>query len=51
MNDKKVKSIAFRIDVDLVNEFRETVKDSGFSQTYLIQQAMRKIIEDLKNGK
>lgn len=51
MSDKKVKSIAFRIDVNLVNEFRETVKDSGFSQTYLIKKAMKKIIEDLKNEK
>ena len=51
MNNKKVKSIAFKIDVDLVNEFRSVVKESGFSQTYLIQQAMKKIIEDLKNGK
>jgi len=51
MKEKKVKSIAFRIDVGLVDEFREIVKKSGFSQTYLIQKAMRKIIEDLDNEK
>ena len=51
MSNKNVKSIAFKVDVDLVNEFRTVVKKSGFSQTFLIQQAMKKIIEELKNGK
>jgi len=51
MSTKEIKSIAFKIDVALVNEFRKTVKQSGFSQTYLIQQAMKKIIEELKDGK
>ncbi len=48
---EKLKSIAFKIDPKLVNEFRDEVKKSGYSQTFLIQKAMKRIVEELKNDK
>ena len=48
---EKLKSIALKIDHKLVNEFREEVKKSGYSQTFLIQKAMKRIIKELKNEK
>ena len=45
---EKLKSIAFKIDPKLVNEFKDEVKKSGYSQTFLIQKAMKRIIKELK---
>lgn len=44
----KTKSIAFRVDEDLVKRFRDVVKKSGYSQTFLITDAMESIIMDLE---
>lgn len=48
---EKLKSISFKICPKLVSEFRDEVKKSGYSQTFLIQKAMKRIIKELKNEK
>ena len=45
---KKLKPIAFRIDEDLVKEFREIVKKSGYKQSFLMGVAMKEIIKKLE---
>ena len=44
----ELKPIAFRINEKLVDEFREVVKKSGYKQSYLISESMKKIIKRLK---
>jgi metal-responsive CopG/Arc/MetJ family transcriptional regulator len=44
----RLKPIAFRVDEKLVDEFREVVKKSGYKQSYLISEAMKRIIKRLK---
>jgi len=51
VSEELVKNIAFRIDTELVNEFRSVVKESGYSQTFLIQKAMKNIIKELNDAK
>jgi hypothetical protein len=48
---RDTKMVTYRLDKKLVDEFRAIVKNSGYKQTFLIEKAMKKIIEDLKNEK
>ena len=51
MKEKKMKPIAFRIDESLIQEFRDVVKKSGYKQSHLVTEALKRIIEELKNEK
>jgi metal-responsive CopG/Arc/MetJ family transcriptional regulator len=44
----ELKPIAFRVDKNLIDEFRDIVKKSGYKQSYLISEAMKRIIKRLK---
>jgi len=48
---KKTKQVVYRIDEDIVNKFREICKQNGFKQVAIIENAMREVIEEVKNEK
>lgn len=43
--------ITFHVDKDIALDFRKAVKESGYTQTHLIQKAMSQITRDLKKKK
>jgi len=48
---KITKMVTYRLNSELVDEFRAVVKKSGYKQVYLIEKAMKEIIKELKSEK
>ena len=48
---KKNKSIAFRIDSDVVDEFRALAKENGINQALTIENVLVDIIKEMKEKK
>jgi len=42
------KKVTFRLKVDLVEELKQLSKDTGVSQTFLVSQAILKMLDELK---
>ena len=47
-NKRKVKVTSFRIDEEIVNEFKELCKKHSIKQVTVIENAMKKAIEEIK---
>jgi len=55
MNKKILKPFAFRLDEELIREFRMLVKQTGYKTGFLMERAIKQVIKELKveieNGK
>jgi len=48
---KNLKNITFRVDSELIEEFRTLTKELSVKQTMIITNAMKKAIEEMKELK
>lgn len=48
---KRNKSIAFRIDADVIDEFRALAKELGVNQALTMQEVLINMIKEMKDKK
>jgi len=52
---KNIKQLAFKLDAEIVDKFKDLSHKTGYKQVYLIDKALREIIktleQELANGK
>ena len=46
--EKKYKKMTFRLEMDLVERLKHLSKSTGVSQTFLVSQAIQKMLDELK---
>jgi hypothetical protein len=51
LRTNKKKQVVYRIDEDIVNEFRMLCKKHNLKQVSIIENTMKEIIKELKNEK
>lgn len=49
--ENEYKKVTFRLKIDLVEELKQLSRDTGISQTFLISQAIQKMLDELREEK